>query len=100
MMEVVDRKHSSTKHLPSNWGRRDEWYNYKDIHEDLNILINLDEKTYQGGTNGENHPIAWCHSVGNGRAFYTGGGHSSESYGEYLFQEHLLGGIKYAMGAK
>ena len=100
MMEVRDRNHASTSHLPSNWGRRDEWYNYKNIQEDLHILINLDEKSYSGGTNGDDHPIAWYHSVGKGRAFYTGGGHSHESYGEYLFQMHLLGGIKYAMGVK
>ena len=45
---------------------------------------------------GVDHPIAWCHNYDGGRAWYTGGGHTSESYGESRFRRHLLGGIKWA----
>jgi hypothetical protein len=33
-----------------------------------------------------------------GRAWYTAGGHTRESYTEDLFLRHLLGGIQYAAG--
>jgi cytochrome c len=84
--------------LPATWERTDEWYNYKSIHPEIKVLANLDEKTYQGGENGDNHPIAWYHEFDGGRAFYTGGGHTSESFSEPLFLEHILGGIRYAIG--
>ena len=35
------------------------------------------------------HPIAWYQDFDGGRAFYTGGGHTHESYAEPLFQRHL-----------
>ena len=38
------------------------------------------------------HPIAWCQTYEGGRSFYTGGGHTKESYAEPAFRQHLLGG--------
>ncbi len=98
VFQVVDQKHDCTKHLPASWKRTDELYNYKNINPDLNVLLNLDESSYEGGTNGENHPIAWYHEFDGGRAFYTGLGHTIESYSEPLFLEHVLRGIMYAAG--
>ena len=46
---------------------------------------------------GADHPIAWEHEFDGGRAWYTQGGHTTESYAEPLFLEHLLGGIQYAL---
>ena len=43
---------------------------------------------------GADHPIAWQHEFDGGRAWYTAGGHTEESYSEPLFLGHLLGGIK------
>ncbi|MBC7400556.1 MAG: PQQ-dependent sugar dehydrogenase, partial [Mucilaginibacter sp.] len=83
---------------PTRWTRTDEWYNYKSIYTELKVLAYLDESSYEGGVNG-NHPITWYHEYDGGRAFYTGLGHTDESYTEPLFLKHLAGGIKYAMGA-
>lgn len=68
------------------------------MNPDVNVLISLDEKSYTGGENGDNHPIAWYHEFDGGRAFYTGMGHTNESYSNPIFLKHLLGGIKYAIG--
>lgn len=95
---VVDTTHISSKQLPKIWPRTDEWYNYKTIQPDLHILAFLDESTYEGGTNGGHHPIAWYHNYDGGRSFFTGGGHENSSFSEPLFLQHLLGGIKYAIG--
>ncbi|GAB3524036.1 ThuA domain-containing protein [Emticicia fontis] len=95
---VTDKSHISTSHLPDKWERTDEWYNYKSIFRDIKPLAYLDESTYDGGTNGGNHPIAWYHEFDGGRSFFTGGGHNDDSFSEPLFLKHLMGGITYAMG--
>jgi len=100
VLDVVDHNFIATKHLPAEWKRFDEWYNYKWISDDLHILIKIDEKTYTGGENGNNHPMSWYHEYDGGRAFYTELGHTDESYSDPLYLQHLLGGIKYAMGSK
>ncbi|MCK8492250.1 ThuA domain-containing protein [Spirosoma sp. RP8] len=97
-VDVTDKNHPSTAHLPDHWERTDEWYNYRSFYTDLTVLANLDENTYDGGTNGSNHPIAWYHEFDGGRAFYTGGGHEDASFSEPLFVQHVLGGLKWAMG--
>ena len=99
VINVVDRNHPATDELPERWERADEWYNYKDINPNLQVLARLDESSYEGGENGDNHPIIWYHEYDGGRAFYTGGGHTKESFADAVFMEHLLGGIQYAMGA-
>lgn len=97
---VIDNKHLSTKHLPEVWERYDEWYNFKDLNPEVNVLLKIEESSYTGGNNHNNHPMAWYHNYGGGRVFYTALGHTIESYTEPLFLQHLLGGIKYAMGSK
>ena len=97
-IQRIDKEHISSKMLPEQWQRKDEWYNYKNLNPDMKVLLNLDESTYEGGTNGENHPIAWYHEFDGGRSWYTGLGHTKESFTEPLFLEHLWGGIDYAAG--
>jgi type 1 glutamine amidotransferase len=97
-IDVVDKSHPATTMLPERWERRDEWYNFKNMNPKVHVLARLDEKTYQGGKNGEDHPIAWYHAYDGGRAFYTALGHTNESYSEPEFLQHMWGGIVYAMG--
>ncbi len=95
---VTDKSHASTQHLPDNWVRKDEWYNFNKLNPDVKVLMKIDEKSYTGGSNGDNHPMAWYHEYDGGRAFYTALGHTEESYSDSLFLQHLLGGIQYAIG--
>jgi type 1 glutamine amidotransferase len=98
-INVTDRSHPSTRHLPRRWTRTDEWYNFAaNPRGRVHVCAVLDESTYSGGTMGADHPIAWCHRFKGGRAWYTGGGHTSESYAEPAFRKHLLGGILWAAG--
>ena len=96
-IQIVDKSHPSTQMLPDRWKRFDEWYSYKSIAKDLKVLGKLDEKTYEGGKNGDDHPFIWHHDFEGGKAFYTGGGHTDESYSDALFLQHMLGGIKSVM---
>ncbi|MEJ7692927.1 ThuA domain-containing protein, partial [Daejeonella sp.] len=98
VVNVTDRTNAATSHLPEKWKRTDEWYNYKTLNPNVKVLASLDESSYEGGKNGTNHPIAWYHQFDGGRAFYTGMGHTKESFSDPLYLKHLLGGIKYALG--
>ena len=84
--------------VPENWERTDELYNYRKIGDDLHVLYKLDESSYEGGENGGDHPWAWYHDFDGGRSFYTGMGHTDESWVEPEFLAHLTTGIKYAIG--
>ena len=86
--------------LPDNWTRKDEWYNYKNLNPKVHPLLRIDESTYEGGTNGENHPIAWYHNYDGGRSFYTGLGHIGASYQDTFMQNHLFGGLYWAATGK
>lgn len=96
---IKDKDFIATEHFTDSvWHRSDEIYNYKNINPDVNVIMTVDESTYDGGENGDYHPFAWYHEFDGGRAFYTGAGHTEESYSESLFLEHILGGIQYAIG--
>ncbi|MGX5820763.1 ThuA domain-containing protein [Chitinophaga lutea] len=95
---VTDKSHPATKALPDTWEHTDEWYNFKNVNKETNVLMKVDESTYKGGEMKEDHPISWYHAYDGGRAFYTELGHTEESYTEKTYLQHILGGIQYAIG--
>jgi len=96
---VKDRKHPATRFLTDSvWMHTDELYNFKEINPDIKVLITIDEKSYEGGKNGDFHPFSWFHSYDGGRAFYTSMGHPKECWGDEKFLNHLNGGLEYAIG--
>ncbi|MFO7846152.1 MAG: ThuA domain-containing protein [Balneolaceae bacterium] len=95
---LVDSNHPSTEMLPETWNRDDEWYNYQEFEDHINVLLELDTDSYEGSDHPDNHPIAWYHEFDGGRSFYTGLGHTEESFSDDQFLAHLWGGIQYAMG--
>ena len=96
-IDVVNPTHPSTAHLSSRFTHTDEWYNFQSNPAgSVEVLLNLDESTYTGGTMGASHPIAWHHDYDGGRSGYTALGHTESVYSEPWFRQHLLGGIEYA----
>ena len=87
-----------TNHLPASWSIDDEWYNFTFQNEALIPLLNLEESSYVGGTNGNTHPITWYHDFDGGRSFYTGLGHKRTTYEDPRFIQLLQKGLVYAMG--
>lgn len=96
----ADRHHISMTGFPDTWEMRDEFYNFKSFYPKVNVLVNLNEASYEGGNMGDRHPMSWYHEFDGGRAFYTGFGHTAERYADTVFLQHLLGGLKYAMSGK
>jgi len=98
---VEDRTHPSSAHLPSLWSRVDEWYNFTVTpRQKVHVIASLEEKSFHGGTMGEDHPLVWSRDIGKGRLWYTALGHTEESYSEPRFIQHVLGGIKSVAGVK
>jgi cytochrome c len=95
---VIDSTHVSTKGMPARFEREDEFYNFKSIDPTIRVLVEIDETSYEGGTNGAHHPMSWYHDFDGGRSWYTNMGHTEATYTEPLFLQHLLGGLKYAIG--
>jgi type 1 glutamine amidotransferase len=95
-LQKTDTSHIACKHFPDRWSRTDEWYNFKQAPVNVQVLLTIDEATYQGGTMGANHPMSWCHDYEGGRAFYTALGHTVESYQDTLFLEHIRQAVMWA----
>lgn len=95
---VADSQSPMAKHLPKVWERTDEWYNFKRLAPDLTVLLSIDERSYQGGTNGASHPMTWYHAFDGGRAWYTELGHTEESFADPAYLELVAQGIRYAVG--
>ena len=85
---ITDGTHPSTIHLDTPWIRTDEWYNYDRIPEHVRVLLEIEDDDGK-------RPIAWCKEIQDGRSFYTGGGHTRESYSETQFLRHIRGGIEW-----
>jgi type 1 glutamine amidotransferase len=99
-IQIEDQGHPSTSSLPREWVRRDEWYNFhRNPRGSVSVLATVDERTYSGGTMSPDHPIAWSQSFEGGRAWYTAGGHTVESFSEPLFASHIGRAILWAAGA-
>lgn len=98
VLHIAGPANSFTKHLPANWIKTDEWYNFKWISDKIHVVLTVDESSYTGGKNGPGHPISWYQEFEGGRAFTTVLGHTDESYTDPFFLQHLLAGIKYVIG--
>jgi uncharacterized protein len=92
-----DPEHPASRHLGASYSIFDEIYvltsfNRSQVHG----LLTLDKepnKLLPG-----DYPIAWCKQVGRGKLFYTSLGHREDVWLSGPYQEHILGGIKWALG--
>jgi type 1 glutamine amidotransferase len=97
---VVEQPHTGiTAKLPDSWTMTEEWYSFKARPKGVHVLASLDEGTYKPGPLAMgDHPIAWSHCLGDGRAFYTAIGHRPENYSEPNSRELLEEGVAWAAG--
>jgi cytochrome c len=98
-VKIEDTTHPTTSFLPNPWRRHDEWYDYKtNPRANVHVLASLDQSSYSGSKMAEDHPIMWCHEFEGGRSWYTGMGHTQESYQDPIFVKMLAEGIEWACG--
>ena len=96
-----DKTHISTIDFPDSWRRADEWYRFRtNPRENVRVLVTVNDQDLGEVTMNGDHPISWMHEFEGGRAWYTGMGHTKESFLEPEFRKHVLGGIVWAMGTR
>ncbi|WP_245949321.1 ThuA domain-containing protein [Lutibacter citreus] len=89
--------HPSIKHFEDTFTVKDEWYNFKDeVLPRVNVLLTLDESSYEGKQMEKNHPIAWYQYYEGGRIFYTGMGHTKEIFFNPVYIKHVVAGVNWA----
>ncbi len=101
-MTVEDGGHASTSHLGERWVLTDEIYQFKWWRRHPNhVLLSLDtsaNEVARGKRVDRDFANAWCKDFGRGKMFYTALGHREDVWTNPAFQEHLIGGIEWAVG--
>jgi type 1 glutamine amidotransferase len=98
-----DEKHAAGKGFKTGDEITDEIYQFRPepySRNKLHIILSIDNSsidTSKGKRPDKDYAIAWCQEVGKGRTFYTSLGHRKEVWKDPRYQEHLLGGLKWAM---
>ncbi|KAI9155723.1 hypothetical protein HJFPF1_08312 [Paramyrothecium foliicola] len=109
IITIEDHDHPSTANLPTTYNRTDEWYSYKtnvaELPKKYTVLATLAETYIDEITlspeneHMEPHPISWYSLYkGKARAWYTGHGHTRETYYEPYFIEHITGALEWVTG--
>jgi uncharacterized protein len=92
-----DPSHPATRHLGPIYTVFDEIYEFKSFERaKVHGLLTLD-KSPQTLAPGD-FPVAWSKDVGRGKVFYTSLGHREDVWTSALYQQHILGGIQWALG--
>jgi type 1 glutamine amidotransferase len=101
-IKVEDTKSSATRHLGASFKITDEIYQFKNFSRDrVHVLMSLDVTSVDLTKKGVNRTdkdfaTAWTRSYGKGRVFYTALGHREEVWKDERFQQHLVGGLRWA----
>ena len=101
-IKVEDSKQGATKHLGASFKITDEIYQFKNFSRDrVHVLMSLDVTSVDLTKKGVNRTdkdfaTAWTRDYGKGRVFYTALGHRDEVWKDERFQQHLVGGLRWA----
>jgi type 1 glutamine amidotransferase len=107
-VQVVDPKFPAVKGLPASFPWEDECYYVEKLRPDVHVLLATDPRKivdpeFAGDPGDLIHgmrPLAWYQRFDGGREFYLALGHKKEDYENPILIRLILGGIKWAMGAR
>jgi type 1 glutamine amidotransferase len=101
-VRVEDREHPATRHLGASFEITDEIYQFKEWgREGKHVLLSLDNASIdatRGKRSDRDYAVAWTREEGRGRVFYTSLGHRDEVWRDPRYQQHIVGGIAWALG--
>ncbi len=84
------------------WKTYDEIYLLKNNDRSkVHVLLSLDKYPNDGSAEANkpgDHLISWVKSYGQGRVFYTELGHRDEMWRDAVYQQHITGGLRFALG--
>ncbi|MEO6087908.1 MAG: ThuA domain-containing protein, partial [Umezawaea sp.] len=101
VVDILDRQHPANAGLPLTITRSDRWYNWEPSPVGIvHTVAQVEEQHHDPGpgANGPFHPVSWCRDYDGGRSFYTGMGHTEDSFREDAFRSHLTGALKWTTG--
>jgi len=94
---VEDPHHPACEHLPKQWKIEDEIYILNGFNRNrVSMLLSLNKEP--GGDTPGFYPVSWVKQYGKGNVFYTSLGHADHVWTDPVYQQHILGGIKWALG--
>jgi uncharacterized protein len=97
-IHVQDPTHPACTELPPSFRVYDEILDFPgSLRERAHVLLSISRHPSDGHVG--DFPIAWTKRFGKGRMFYTSLGHSAEMYSNQYFLSHLVGGMRWALGA-
>lgn len=106
-IKVEDKDSPATRHLGDEWKLADEIYQFREEtykKDRLHTLLSIDkDKTdlkTQKMQDGKYYPVSWTNKEGQGRVFYTSLGHREDVWTNPDFQQHLMGGIGWAIAGE
>jgi hypothetical protein len=80
----------------------DEIYQFKNYSRTgKHVIMSIDTSSIdatKGARPDNDYAVAWASMYGKGRVFYTSLGHREDVWSDPRYQEHLTGGIKWALG--
>jgi len=97
-LTCIKKDEACCQNVPKVWTLNEEWYNFKSINPEIEVLMTIDESSYIGGTHEAEHPVVWKHEFDGGRSFYTAIGHNAETFEDPIYQQQLFAGIEFAIG--
>ncbi len=103
---VEDSAHPASAGLAPRFRIDDEIYQFRAwSRSNVHVLMHLDTASVNVGAPGVNRTdndfaLAWTRAHGQGRVFYTALGHRPEIWQDSRFQQHVLGGILWALGTR
>ena len=96
---VIDPKFPGFETVGKEYSFQEEWYSLKDFSDDLHVLTVIDSPSMTGSMYGRPaFPNTWSRKYGEGRVWYTAMGHREDVWTNPIFQNILIGGIKFALG--
>jgi uncharacterized protein len=80
----------------------DEIYQFRNwSRNDKHLILSIDNGSIdisKGKREDSDYAVAWARMEGDGRVFYTSLGHRQQVWEDPRFQEHILGGMRWALG--
>jgi uncharacterized protein len=102
-VKVEDPEHAAGKSFKDGDEITDEIYQFRPepySRDKLHIILSVDNSsidTKKGKRKDNDYAIAWCQEIDKGRSFYTSLGHRKEVWADKRFQDHLFGGLNWAV---
>jgi len=102
-LKVEDPDHAAARGFKDGDEITDEIYQFREqpySRDKLHIILSVDNSSIdvsKGKRKDQDYAVSWCQAYGDGRSFFTSLGHRREVWRDPRFQEHLIGGIKWAL---